>query len=215
MAIEIIVPRLGWSMEEGAFVAWLKKDGEFVRAGDALFSIEGDKAVQEIESLDSGVLHIASHAPKPGEPVRVGDVLGYLLTAEEAKGGPKIEIVQMPAPADEKSGAASAEHEPRDLSGAVSPAATTQRRTTGATPAISPRALRVAIELGVDWTRIKGTGRNGRIRSRSGGAAPTGGFSGQFFHLLWGRHAPARGSIGHSELEHKENISRVRSGVAP
>jgi pyruvate dehydrogenase E2 component (dihydrolipoamide acetyltransferase) len=168
MAIEIIVPRLGWSMEEGAFVAWLKKDGELVRAGDALFSIEGDKAVQEIESLDSGVLRIASHAPKPGEPVRVGDVLGYLLTAEEAKGGPekKIAIVQMPAPADEKLGAVSAEHESRDLSGAVSPAETTPRRTAGATPAISPRALRVAIELGVDWTRIKGTGRNGRIRER-------------------------------------------------
>jgi len=166
MAIEIIVPRLGWSMEEGAFVAWLKEDGEFVRAGDALFSIEGDKAVQEIESLDSGVLRIASHAPKPGEPVRVGDVLGYLLTVEEAKGGDKIAVVQMPAPADEKLGAVSAEHESRDLPGAVAPAETTQRRTAGATPAISPRALRVAVELGVDWSQVKGTGRTGRIRER-------------------------------------------------
>ena len=53
--------------------------------------------------------------------------------------------------------------------------------------------------------------REGSIRSRSGGARPTGGFSRQFFHLLRGRHAPARGSVGHSELEHKENKSRVRS----
>ena len=168
MAIEIIVPRLGWSMEEGVFVAWLKKDGEFVRAGDALFSIEGDKAVQEIESLDSGVLRIAADAPKTGEPVHVGDVLGYLLTAEEAKAGAekKIAIVQMPARAEEKLGAASAEHESLDLSGADSPAATTQRRTAGSTPAISPRALRVAIELGVDWSQVKGTGRTGRIRER-------------------------------------------------
>ena len=66
MPIEIIVPRLGWSMEEGAFVAWLKKDGEHVNAGEALFSIEGDKAVQEIESIDSGILRIAANAPKPG-----------------------------------------------------------------------------------------------------------------------------------------------------
>jgi hypothetical protein len=58
-------------------------------------------------------------------------------------------------------------------------------------------------------------GREGRIRSRSGGARPTGGFSGQFLHLFWGRHAPARGSVGHSELEHKGNECRVRSRRAP
>src|SRR5262245_46210056 len=84
MPIEIIVPRLGWSMEEGAFVAWLKKDGEFVLAGEALFSIEGDKAVQEIESIDSGILRVAANAPKSGDPIRVGDVLGHLVSEKEA-----------------------------------------------------------------------------------------------------------------------------------
>src|SRR3954470_16015022 len=89
MPIEIIVPRLGWSMEEGAFVAWLKQDGDTVRAGEALFSIEGDKAVQEIESIDSGILRIALNAPKPGEPVRVGTLLGHLLAeGEELKVSP-------------------------------------------------------------------------------------------------------------------------------
>src|SRR5262245_54683102 len=83
MAIEIIVPRLGWSMEEGAFVAWLKKDGERVRAGEALFSIEGHKAVQEIESIDSGILRIAPDCPQAGGAVRVGDVLGHLLAEHE------------------------------------------------------------------------------------------------------------------------------------
>jgi hypothetical protein len=56
-------------------------------------------------------------------------------------------------------------------------------------------------------------GREGSIRSRRGGAPPSDGFSGQLFHLLWGRHAPARGSVGHFELEHKENKSRVRSSL--
>src|ERR1044072_5130069 len=83
MPIEIIVPRLGWSMEEGAFVAWLKQDGEVVRAGEPLFSIEGDKAVQEIESIDSGILRIAAHGPKPGDPIRVGDLLGHLVSAAD------------------------------------------------------------------------------------------------------------------------------------
>src|SRR3954468_7617448 len=84
MPIPIIIPRLGWSMEEGTFVAWLKQDGEFVRPGEALFSIEGDKAVQEIESIDSGMLHIAPNAPKGGEPIRVGDLLGHLLAEGES-----------------------------------------------------------------------------------------------------------------------------------
>src|SRR6266511_766007 len=84
MPFDIIVPRLGWSMEEGAFVAWLKKEGEQVKAGEALFSIEGDKAIQEIESIDSGILRIAENAPRPGESIRVGDVLGYLVSADDA-----------------------------------------------------------------------------------------------------------------------------------
>src|SRR4051794_33988340 len=83
MPIEVIIPRLGWSMEEGKFVAWLKQDGEFVQAGEALFSIEGDKAVQEIESIDRGILHISPTAPAPGEAIHVGDLLGYLLSPGE------------------------------------------------------------------------------------------------------------------------------------
>ena len=58
MAAEITVPRLGWSMEEAIFSAWLKEAGEMIRAGDLLFAIESDKATQEIESLDAGRLHI-------------------------------------------------------------------------------------------------------------------------------------------------------------
>ena len=58
MAIDITVPRLGWNMDEGVFVAWLKADGETVKAGEPLFSLETDKAVQEVESLDAGTLHI-------------------------------------------------------------------------------------------------------------------------------------------------------------
>jgi pyruvate dehydrogenase E2 component (dihydrolipoamide acetyltransferase) len=56
MAIEITIPRLGWNMDEGVFVAWLKNDGDLVKAGEPLFTLESDKAVQEIESLDSGTL---------------------------------------------------------------------------------------------------------------------------------------------------------------
>src|ERR1700704_3208204 len=106
MPIEIIIPRLGWSMEEGTFVAWLKQDGELVRAGEALFSIEGDKAVQEIESIDSGILRIAPNAPKPGDPIRVGPLLGHLLAPGESAPAPsppalalELAPAHVPAPA--------------------------------------------------------------------------------------------------------------------
>ena len=84
MPIRITVPRLGWSMEEGTFSAWLKHDGDSVAAGDLLFVLENDKASQEVESLDSGLLHIPEDAPKPGDKVTVGQLLGYLLADGES-----------------------------------------------------------------------------------------------------------------------------------
>ena len=50
MAYEVVMPRLGWSMEEGILVEWLKKDGDPVRAGDVICVIESDKAQNEVES---------------------------------------------------------------------------------------------------------------------------------------------------------------------
>ena len=83
MAIEIVVPRLGWSMDEGTFVEWLKADGQSVQAGDMLFVLEGEKAAQEVESFDSGILHIPAKAPQSGETVLVSQVLGFLLAEGE------------------------------------------------------------------------------------------------------------------------------------
>ena len=58
-------------MEEGTFAEWLKQDGEYVRRGDMLFVLEGDKAAQEIESFDEGVLVLSPEGPRPGDTVRV------------------------------------------------------------------------------------------------------------------------------------------------
>ena len=91
MPIRITVPRLGWSMEEGTFSEWLKHDGDSVAVGDLLFVLENDKASQEVESLDSGLLHIPEDAPKPAEKVTVGQLLGYLLA-----GGESIPVADLP-----------------------------------------------------------------------------------------------------------------------
>ncbi len=85
MPIEIIVPRLGWSMDEGTFGEWLKRDGEYVNEGEMIFVLEGEKASQEIESFDSGtLLYIPADAPKAGDTVAVGQLLGYLLAKGES-----------------------------------------------------------------------------------------------------------------------------------
>jgi pyruvate dehydrogenase E2 component (dihydrolipoamide acetyltransferase) len=151
MPIEIIVPRLGWSMEEAIFSAWLKQPGELINAGDLLFAIESDKATQEIESLDGGLLHIPENAPKPGDKVIVAQVLGYLLGDGER--APKLE-----------SGVRSQKSKMTpDIEPSPVPTAPVVH-SKSETPISTPRARRVAGELHVDWTRVEGSGRGGRIR---------------------------------------------------
>src|SRR5580692_2114127 len=84
MPITVTIPRLGWNMEEGTFIEWMKAEGDTIRSGDALFRLEGEKSVEEIQTLDSGILHIPADAPKPGDRVLVGVTIGYLLQPGEA-----------------------------------------------------------------------------------------------------------------------------------
>ncbi len=153
MAYTILMPRLGWTMEEGIFGSWLKADGDRIVPGDLLFTVESDKATQEVETFEAGILCIPPDAPVSGDVVAVGAVLAYLLQDGE------------PLPAS---------------SGSSSPAQPAQpppeRQTEGVPatvrgPAISPRARRVAAELKVDWQGLQGSGSSGRIVERDVRAA--------------------------------------------
>ena len=84
MAADVTIPRLGWSMEEGLFAGWLKKPGDTVKPGEPLFLLEGEKATQEIEAVDGGVLHFAPDAPSEGQTVLVGRRIGKLCAAGES-----------------------------------------------------------------------------------------------------------------------------------
>ena len=83
MAVEILVPRLGWSMDEGTFTGWLVSAGTQVKRGQALFTLEGEKATQDIEAIGDGVLHIAPNAPCAGQVVPVGKLIGLLCAPNE------------------------------------------------------------------------------------------------------------------------------------
>jgi len=193
MAHTITVPRLGWSMEEGTFGEWLKKDGDKIAPGDALFVLEGEKSAQDIESLDGGTLRIPPDAPRPGDIVRVGQLLGYLVadgeTAPFENGAkPHPPGNGMAAPSNSSTTAAppagpAARRLARGMqvdldrvSGSgpggkvtlddVHAAVQPAAVTDDLAPAITPRARRAAAELGVDTTSLAGSGRAGRIRER-------------------------------------------------
>jgi len=75
MAVEILLPKIGFSMSEGQVAEWLAKDGDTVTEGQPLFSLEADKSTNEVESPASGTLRIAVQT---GETHEVGTVLGYI-----------------------------------------------------------------------------------------------------------------------------------------
>ncbi len=160
MASEIHMPRLGWTMEEGTFGEWLKQDGEAVRTGDLLFTVEGDKATQEIEAFDSGLLRIPPDGPQPGDTVRVGAVLGYIAQSGEVAPFENQPAQMRVATPNQMQPATLATSDPSQV---ALPSSTVHRPSS---PPISPRARRVAKELGVEWTQLGGSGATGRIIER-------------------------------------------------
>jgi pyruvate dehydrogenase E2 component (dihydrolipoamide acetyltransferase) len=155
VTIEITVPRLGWSMDEGTFIGWRKADGDRIKPGDTLFVLESEKAAEEVETSDEGVLRIPQDAPEPGDKVSVGQVLAYLVAEGETAPLGRFRSLEAKTTAPDKNSPIPEESVP------IANAA--DRRAL----AISPRGRRVALELGIDdWSGLKGSGRNGRLRER-------------------------------------------------
>lgn len=185
---EIRIPRLGWSMEQGTFVRWLKSHGDTVKKGDALFELEGDKNVQEIESVEAGLLNIPASSPAAGTTVDVGTLLGYLLAAGENV--PAFEMqspTEPPAETRPKAAGPAARRLAAEMGLSLNEITGTGRsglitkedvsaaagllasQISSHTNAIekkvaTPRARRVAREHGVGWQSLEGTGRGGRVR---------------------------------------------------
>ncbi|MFO0869330.1 MAG: 2-oxo acid dehydrogenase subunit E2 [Pirellulales bacterium] len=150
MPHEVRIPRLGWSMEQGTFTGWKKRDGEPVAAGEPLFELEGEKAVQDIEATDAGVLRIAPDAPSAGTVVPVGRVIGYLLAPGEnapwERAAPATAATSTDASVD---------------STAVPP--TSRHAAHGLAPAAAPSVRRLARDLGVSLEDVDVHGPAARI----------------------------------------------------
>ena len=147
MAFEIIMPQFGLTMEEGTVTRWAVNEGDSVKKGDVLLEVTTDKLTNEVLSEYEGtVLKIVA---SEGEDYPVKAVLAYI--------GEKGEAV---ATADE-SGAATGQKAPEAVKNTPAPVATAGTRVKS-----SPLARRTAKELGLDYTKIAGTGPNGRIVQR-------------------------------------------------
>jgi len=153
MATEIYLPKMSDHMEEGIIARWLVKEGETVTRGQVDLEIETDKAVGEIEAPSDGVLKGVRAGD--GATVPVGETIAFVARPDESvptlppfgAGGPGKSLESAPV-SDPALTAQESEASPS---------------SNGPVPA-TPVARRVAKELGVDISRVKGTGPGGRVK---------------------------------------------------
>ena len=152
MATEIVMPKLGLTMESGAISAWLVEEGQEVQKGQALLEIATDKVTMEVEAQAAGVLR--KILVPPGEEVPVSTTIGVIAAADE-----DISSYGAAAPSDPAPAAAP---RPTPAPQPPAPAADSAGRRPHKT---SPKARKIAVEHGLDLSGISGRGPGGRIVS--------------------------------------------------
>ena len=146
MAYEVLMPQLGLTMEEGTVSQWVKHEGDPVKTGDVLLEITTDKLTNEVTSEHDGVL--LKIVAQEGEDVPVKGLLCYVGQAGESVGdAPAAAVAPAAAPA----------------APAAAPAAAP---VAGARLRVSPLARKTAAKLGVDLSKLTGSGPSGRIRQQ-------------------------------------------------
>ncbi|MDP9187276.1 MAG: E3 binding domain-containing protein, partial [Verrucomicrobiota bacterium] len=145
MSVEVKIPAVGESISSGIVSVWHKKSGDFVNAGDALFTLETDKVSTEISAETAGVLETL--VPE-GQEVKIGEVVATIDDSKKPTDA---------APADkkkEKAEAPSPQSSPSGRGGAEAP--TKEKTPDGET--LSPAVRRIVDEEHLDPAKISGTG---------------------------------------------------------
>lgn len=188
MSTEIKVPVLGESISEATLGQWLKKPGDAVAADEPIASLETDKVAVEVPAPAAGVM--GAYAVEEGATVNVGAVIGVI---EEGSGAPAA------APA------VPAEAAPAASAATPAPAAEVADLT------LSPAVRRAVLEQGIDPTKVKGSGKDGRLTkedvlaaAKSGGETPNTASTGS---------APAAASGG-GRQEERVKMTRLRQTIA-
>lgn len=148
MAVEILMPALSPTMEEGTLARWLVKEGDAVKSGQIIAEIETDKAVMEFEAVDEGVIGKLLVAEGTAG-VKVNAAIAVLI--EEGGSAEVTPVAKAAAPA------------PVAAPVVAAPAAPVVPKAAGARIFASPLARRIAADKGLDLAAISGSGPHGRI----------------------------------------------------
>ena len=175
MSIEIKMPALSPTMEEGTLAKWLVKEGDTVKSGDLMAEIETDKATMEFEAVDEGVIGKILVA-EGTDGVKVGTTIAVLLEEGESAGAapvPKAAAPSSPLPAGEGQAAPAARGEGDKPAAAPAAPSPSPPAAEAAPPSpagrgeervkASPLARRIAAEKGIELSALSGSGPNGRI----------------------------------------------------
>lgn len=151
MAVQIVMPKLGMTMDEGKLLEWIKMEKESVQKGEILFIIESDKVTYEVESPGNGLLVRIKDA---NEVFPVGDLLGYLADSE-------AEYNQLRDAADGATGdtASTSAVDKSDQT----PVPEIQGQVSEEKVRATPGARKLAKQKGIDLAAVTGTGPQGRI----------------------------------------------------
>lgn len=151
MTTQIVIPAVGESVTSGVIAAWSKKDGEWIDRDETVLELETDKVTMELPSPIAGILKIEV---AEGEEVDVGAVVGSI-----------DESAQRPAGGAVPAAAAADAQEPPSAPAAVATQEAPSTDSNGQSHA-TPLARKVASDLGVDLSKVAGTGAGNRIREQ-------------------------------------------------
>ena len=164
MPIEILMPALSPTMEEGTLAKWLVKEGDTVSSGDIIAEIETDKATMEFEAVDEGTIGKIVVA-EGSEGVKVNALIAVLLEDGEETSDAALSS----APADDAGDKAAAKTvtaepaTPTNAEPSSAPAPAAHAASGGTRIFASPLARRIAADQGLDLSALKGSGPHGRI----------------------------------------------------
>ena len=157
MPIEILMPALSPTMEEGTLAKWMVKEGDTISSGDVLAEIETDKATMEVEAVEEGTL-VKILVAEGSEGVKVNAPIAVLLEEDEdpsAMDGYKSGQAVAPKPVQQEA--------PKPAPAATTTNAAQKPVSTVERVKASPLAKRLATEAGIDLHTLMGSGPNGRI----------------------------------------------------
>ncbi len=152
MAVEVVMPKFGLTMTEGTIQQWFKSAGDSIKAGEALFEVETEKVLYEVEAPADGTVATLLYAVEA--VVSVGLPVAILAEAGEEVAAVAAQYATPPA------APTAAPPEPAPVAAAAPPTAPAEKRSR---VPVTPAARKLAKEQGIDLSGVTGTGPRGRV----------------------------------------------------